>query len=219
MKKQLRIAINVIFFLCFTIANLTAQNIDYWYINMPDNLNPTLSKQNRHELVEYYKANQGDSIANKFNHQAYLQRYDSVNQIIVVKNTPVSVFEMKLINTENKMPVIGIISTVCTPICQSSINFYDTAWNVIPLKFEMPKATEWLKKDSTLYESLDKQWVQNVLENSFIKLSFGVGNQSIIAQNESLDFLNENDKKIISPLLIDKPLTFTLKNKEWVCEQ
>ncbi len=219
MKRQLRITINLLIFIGLTIASLSAQNIDYWYVSMPDNLNPTLSKQNRHELVEYYKANPGDdSIANKFNHQAYLQKYDSINQLIVVKNTPVSTFEMKMFSMDDKTPVIGMISTVCASVCQSSIDFYDTAWNKIPLKFTMPKAVEWLKKDTTLYANVDKQWVENVLENSYIKLSFGVDGQSIIAQNESLDFLNDKEKEIISPLLSDKPIILVLRGREWVTE-
>jgi hypothetical protein len=183
---------------------------------MPDALNPTLSNQNRLELLEYYKAGQSDSTVNRYGNQARLLAFDTIHQAIVVKNTPVTTFEMKVFNQANGNPIVGIIYTACAPVCQSTIHFYDTAWNRVPIRFTMPKAIEWLNKDSLANENTDRQWIENVLENNFISLAFDPERPTIISKNNSLEFMSEADRKIISPYMKDLPIIFELKDHTWV---
>ena len=224
MKKHQRTRINCTIFysllysLLLAGQSVSSQNIEKWYVNMPDALNPTLSKQNRLELLEYHKAGKGDSITNRFGNQAYLQRMDTTNQYLVVKNTASSTFEMKGFSLEDGMPVIGLIRTVCGPICQSTVGFYDTAWNAIPLQFTMPKAFEWVNKEKYTAVSIDQQWVVNVLENSFITLAFNPDKGELIAKNNSLEFLSVADRKLITPLVDDKQILFHLKGRTWIQE-
>lgn len=198
------------------IQNGWAQNIEKWYVNMPDGLNPTLTKQNRLELLEYSKANQGDSVKNRFGNQAHLLFFDSIQQSLVVKNTLSSTFEMRVFNLEDGLKSIGIIRTICGPVCQSTIEFYDTSWTPVPIRFNMPKATQWINKDSAQVGSIDHKWVKNMLETSFISLSFGRSDQTIVAKNNSLEMLSEIDRKIIEPIMVDRSITFRLKGRTWV---
>lgn len=218
MKNLRRIMNNSILLCCMLLFthNIIAQTVEKWYVNMPDGLNPTLSKQNRLELLEYYKAGQGDSVINRYGNQARLVAFDSINQSLVVKNTPNSIFEMKMFNLVDSTKVIGIISTVCAPICQSSIQFYDTAWNSIPIQLTMPKAIEWLNMDSLENKNVDKKWVGNLLENSFITLTFDAVNNTLVAKNNSMEFMSEIDRKLILPFMNDKPFVYQLKGRIWV---
>lgn len=197
---------------------LTAQTIQKYYVNMPDGLNPTLSRQNRMELLEYHKAKRGDSITNRFGNMAYLIGLDSLENYLMVKNPGNSTFEMKVITIHDSIPSIAIIRTVCAPICQSSVEFYDTAWHPIPLQFTMPKAIDWLNEESYSSSGIDKEWVRNVLATSFITLSFDKTKQKIEATNNSLEFLSEIDKKVISTFINNKVLRYTLIGKAWVLE-
>ena len=184
---------------------------------MPENLNPILSKKSKMELLEYHKAGQSESIQNRFGNQVYLQVFDTLNNRIVVKNTESSTFEIKLLKVEDGMPVVGLIRTVCSPICQSTVEFYDSAWNKMPLQFNMPKAIEWINKENLAGNpDLDKVWVGNVLENSFISLRFDGVTQHIIAINNSVEFLNDNDRKVILPMLNSQPIVYELKGRTWV---
>lgn len=196
--------------------NVSTQNIGKYYVNMPDVLNPTLSKQNRLELLEYHKAKLGDSIVNRFGNKAYLQKYDSINQRIIVKNTVSSTFDMALLHLDTNTQVIGLISTICGPICQSVLEFYDTAWQPIPLQFTMPKSIEWINEEALAKTSIDKFRVENMMENSFISLSFSAEKQDIIAKNNSLEFLSNEDKKILIPIFIDEPIVFKLEKGKWI---
>ena len=220
MKNLKQIITNGIFITCLVLIfqSLSARNIEKYYVNMPDALNPTLSKQNRLELLEYHKAKQGDSIANRFGNKAYLVSFDTINQRIVVKNTVSSTFEMKVMNLNDTIQTIAIIRTVCSPICQSSIEFYDTAWTPVSLRFTMPKAIDWLNEKSFDGQNIDRQWVQNVLESCFISLSFDPVKPEIIAKNNSLEFVNEIDRKLIATILFDKTLKFRFEGRKWILE-
>lgn len=218
MKKFRRLMNSSILLCCMLqiTQGVFAQTVEKWYVNMLDGLNPTLSKQNRLELLEYYKAGQGDSVTNRYGNQARLLAYDSISQSIVVKNTPNSIFEMKMFDLVDSSKIIGIISTVCAPICQSSIQFYDTAWNLISIQFTMPKAIEWLNVESLENKNIDKKWVENVLENSFITLTFDAVKNTIIAKNNSMEFISEIDRKLILPFMNDKTFVYQMKGRTWV---
>lgn len=216
--NQITNKIALLFFLVFIYQNLMAQSVEKYYVNIPDALNPTLSKQNRLELLEYYKAGQGDSIANRLGNEAYLEKLDSVHHLIVVKNTANSTFEMKLLSLDDGNQVIGIIRTVCGPICQSMVEFYDTAWNPVKLQFIMPKAIDWINTSGFDNQNVDRKWVENVLENSYISLNFDLEDQQIIAKNNSLEFVTESDRKLISSFLLDKKLKYKLIGRNWILQ-
>ncbi len=216
MIRQQKLNKILIFIGLFFLTEIAvSQNLENLYVNMPDGLNPTLSKQNRLELLEYFKAGQGDSVTNRFGNQAYLQFFDTTQQCLVVRNTKISTFEMKVFTPENEAPVIGIINTVCAPVCQSVIQFYDTAWAPVALQFTLPKAIEWLDKDKLQATDLDQNWVEKQLGNGFISLSFSRTDNGIIVRNNTLQYLSEKDRNQLLPLLSDKPFRYELKDKSW----
>ncbi len=185
---------------------------------MPDILNPTLSRQNRLELIEYHKAHQSDSSVNRFGNKAYLVLSDSLNQHLIVKNTSSSTFEMKLNYLADSTMYIGIIRTTCAPLCMSTLEFYDTAWNVIPLYFSMPKAIEWLDTAKLNTSEIDNNWLNKLVEMCFISALFDKQNNIISVENNTLDFLSPDDRKLLKPLFLEKHLTYKLKDKYWVRE-
>lgn len=206
----------ILFCLLLITCGLTAQTVESLYINMPDGLNPTLTKQNRLELLEYYKAKQGDTITNRFGNQTHLLFFDSIQSCLVIQNTPTSVFEMKVFNVDSITPAIGIIRTVCSPICQSIVEFYDTAWNSLPIVLSMPKAIDWINTANYQTLNADRKWVDKVLETGFITLSFNRSDFGITATNNTLEFLSDADRKQIAPLISYKPILYTLYGKTWI---
>ena len=216
MKKNQLLKNNYLIISCFLLMriSLMSQTIADTYVNMPDMLNPTLSRQNRLELLEYHKAGQ-DSITNRFGNQARLLVLDSLNQRIVVKNAENSTFEMKILNLEDGNIAIGVIRIVCDPVCLSSIEFYDTAWNVLPLQFTMPKAIEWIDEKNIPADKSYLQWIKNEMQVSFVTLSFSAENQMIVAKNNTLGFLSDKDRKEISPFISDKKILFKLHGRIW----
>jgi len=201
----------VIVIISIISGTISAQNIGTVFLNMPENFMPTLTKQQRFELLEYSKVNRNDSVKNRFGNFSSVQIYDSINHHLIVKTTPISYVELKLLAIKDTDYVIGIIRTIKSPVSLSDIEFYDENWQTVPLHFQMPKATDWLKHDSLNRENIDKKWVSQLLESSFISLNFSKTGSAIEARNNSLDFLSIEDKKIISPLIDDKKLILNFK--------
>lgn len=217
MKRSLLKRNSLLLGCCLLICSqgIRSQTIEQLYVNMPDVLNPTLTKQNRMELLAYHKVKQSDSITNRFGHQSYLLNLDTLNQEILVKNTPSTTFGMKILRLEDSTRIVGIIRSVCAPVCQSSVEFYDTAWNQIPVKFTMPKAIEWLDVKSIPTDKIDLQWAIHLMGTGFISLRFSEKGQQISAKNNTLDFLSEEDRKVIAPYVADKTIVFELKGRTW----
>ena len=218
MKQYPQIINSLLFTFCLLLANfsLVAQGLERLYVNMPDELNPILSKQNRLELLEYHKAHQVDSIKNRFKNKVILVKFDSVQQHLIVKNTSCSTFEMKVIQRPDSTAIIGIIRTVCGPVCQSRIEFYDKAWRQIALQFKMPKTIDWINASALKEGTIDSLWVKHLLEDSYISLSFDGNTQHLIAICNSLEFLAEEDKKVLTSLIINKPKVFELIESKWI---
>jgi len=80
---------------------------------------------------------------------------------LIVKTTPISYVELKLLAIKDTDYVIGIIRTIKSPVSLSDIEFYDENWQTVPLHFQMPKATDWLKHDSLNRENIDKNGYPN----------------------------------------------------------
>jgi hypothetical protein len=220
MKQFQQIINSVLVTTCFLSINLnlSALNIEQLYVGIPDALDPTMSKQNRVELVAYFKAHQGDSIKNLFNNKVILTKLDTVYQHLIIKYSSCSTFEMKLIQRPDSLPIVGIIHTICGPVCQSRIEFYDTAWHQLLLEFKMPKSKDWVNASALNQTSLDSSWVKNLLKDSYITLRFEDVTQSIVANCNSLEFLGEEDKKSLSFLLMGRPLVYKLMGRKWVLE-
>lgn len=210
-KNKIETAIIMLFCWAMTIH---AQQLEQMYVNMPDRLNPTLTAQNRLELIEYFKAGQKDTVTNRFGNPVQLLMYDSLNYHLKVQNTPVSVFEMKMFQLKGQT-VIGLIRTVCSPVCQSAVEFYDTAWSPVDVQFTLPKATEWIDYKKINHQVMDTTWLKNALQPDFITLTFQNNGNAVIAENHTPEFLSESEQKDITPFLHSDKLLFDLVSRKW----
>lgn len=192
----------VIFLLLLVVNSMYAQKIDRLFVNMPDEIIPTLTKNMRLELIEYFKVNKVDTIKDLFQNDAYMLRYDSVNQSVDLKITPNATLSVKLFATKAKLDtisyVVGVIQTVCGPVCSSQINFYDKNWNKIKLNFVQPSASDWLTDKSAEKEGIK---IANVFKTSFVEFDFGSGMNELILLNHSDELLTVEDKLFVKPYL------------------
>lgn len=204
-KKMMMISLTAT--LCCLLSTVQAQKIDRFYIDMPEALQPTLSRQQRLELLEYVKADMGDSTANRFGRQAHVLLMDTLARHIRVQNTDVSRFEMKLFTPAAGDTAIAVIRTVCTPVCNSILQCYDTRWQKrTDIAFRRPRATDWLDEDRIRSDGADEQNLRNMLTADFIELTFdSVGR--VKATNHTPEYLDEADREKVLPFLKDEELT------------
>lgn len=211
---------NKIIIFCLLIFSqlIFSQSLEKMFVNMPDVLNPTLSRQNRLELLEFYKIHQGDSITNRFGNQAHVLLLDTIQKRLLIKNTANSKFDMKVNVLKDTTGYIGVIKTISAPVSNSYIEFYDFKWNKLAMKFFLPKSTDWLDMQKVKSENIDTAWVRKNLELSFIELSFTNEPNTITASIQTLNFISEADRNVIKPFLSDKPIRYRLKGQSWLRE-
>jgi hypothetical protein len=214
--KKLKQIINIVVIAFLAMQTLHAQRIERFYTQMPEVLNPVISRQQRVELLEYFKADMGDSIQNRFRTQTRILKLDAENNHIVVQNTEISSFEMKLIPVKSDT-IIGIIRTVCSPICQSTIEFYNLQWQRrTDITFTFPQAVDWINEERLTESSLNVQNVRNALNTSFISLNFDAETNEIIATNHSIQFLDQARQEQFTPIINnDTVFIYQLENKKW----
>lgn len=209
--------INLTILVCLVILPLSAQwTIEQYYVDMPELLDPSMTQTQRQELMEYYKADLGDSIANRFDNYVHVVNFDNAAGFIEVKTTDISTLQLKLLQIGNDT-VMGMIKTVCVPICQSTIEFYNTDWQKrADIKFVMPDVADWLSEKEIKSAGFDKRDVLNVFNTKFISLNFDAENNGIVAQSNSLDFLDKAQQETYAPFLRNESISYRLENKRWV---
>ena len=206
-------------FLCTISFSANAQKVGELFLSMPDKILPTLSKQQRFEMLEYSKLNRRDSVKNKFNVYVSIQHYDSINQLITFNTTKNNLTEIKVFEMEDATPVVAIINTVLQPVRLSTIQFYHLNWQPLTLFSDIPTAKQWLISENTENAEIDLDWLNKHLENSYLSFTFSKEKPAIKVENHLVDFLSIEDKKIIANLLSNKPLIYKLSHKQFVISE
>ena len=206
-------------FLCTISFSANAQKVGELFLSMPDKILPTLSKQQRFEMLEYSKLNRRDSVKNKFNVYVSIQHYDSINQLITFNTTKNSLTELKIFETENGTAFVAIINTSLQPVRLSTIQFYSLNQQPMTLFTNLPTAKQWLIPEKNGHSEIDSDWLNKHLDNSYLSFTFSKIGSSIEVKNHLVDFLSIEDKKIIANLLSNKPLIYKLSHKQFVISE
>lgn len=198
MKKRNILTSAIILFISFPILG---QNIESIFINMPNTIFPPLTSKQRMEMLEYYKSNLNDTTENILGGESYILSFDAEKNHLKIQSTANATFEMLYIEGTDDINYLATIRTVCAPICSSVITYYDSTWNVVPLKHIAPKATDWILKDEVEKTDYTFEEYSQLLPVSFISYSFDTGKQSIEATNNSLLYLDETERKKLTPVM------------------
>lgn len=177
----------------------SSKNITDYFFDMPAYLLPSLESSYRLELTENKLTRDVDTIQNKFGTTVRLLSLDTIQNHIRLQTTSNTRFEMQLFKLKNDT-VIGIINTVCGPICSSYIRFYDREWKSQPITLPAMTANDWLKSGD---EIVDGVKITDMVQTSFIEYTFNPKNESIEVKNNSLDFLDLNDKALLESYFVD----------------
>lgn len=174
-----------------------SKNIVDYFVDMPLNLIPTLESSYRVELVENYQQSGRDTLQNQFGTTVKLLNLDTVNQNIAVRTTYSSRFEMQVFAHPNDT-LIGIINTVCAPICSSYIKFYDTDWNEVKVDFPKFSNDDWVQNTNNKEV---KDEIDRIVKVGFVEYSFNPTEKVIEVKNNSTDCLSHEDQQAVQGLL------------------
>lgn len=180
-----------IFFLALTSLTIKAQIIDSVFVNkMPDDFLPTLTKINKLELIEFYKTGQKDTVKNIFRNKVYVVDYDSINHFISIQTAENAKIEIKLFG-KSPNNVIGVINTVCGPVCSSYIRFYRNNWTKMVTNIPAWNIADWLQEPD---EAVNGVKLTDLFKSIFIELHFDKKTNQMVVKNNSTEFLSVEDR-------------------------
>ena len=99
-------------------------------LSMPDSMMTLLTKVNRADCIDFREANMEAKVSNRLGGTTELSVL--TDDYALWQYTSASQMEMKLLPMTDSTSVICVVHTVQTPVSDSRIAFYDTAWTPLP---------------------------------------------------------------------------------------
>ena len=185
---------------------IQAQTADKLFISMPESMVMTLTELNRLELVELYKSSLPAVVENQLGDSCHLIRMTD-DYLQIQEGT--SSLEIIVLPMANDSKVIGLIRTVCAPICDSNLAFYTVNWRQINTNlFITPAGKEQFIKDGI---NLDEQKVRNALiplDISLMQFRYNADTQELLQYYNTPQYLSIDDREKATPYLKDTPIRF-----------
>jgi len=194
--RKIKILISLIAISFSTI--LQASTVDSVFLKLPTKVLPLLDGKARHEMLEYIKAGQTDSVKNKLGGFARILYRDTTQQHIVLKPAVNSILDLRLFRTSDSTYITGIISTVGEDIFRSVLEFYNANGNRLNLQLPEITAVEWYRNWASDTALQTDDFKANLLNDNFLKMSFSKTDNVIEVQNYTVKLLHREHQNMIS---------------------
>ena len=137
-----------------------AQEAKALFDSIPESVLPLLSSVNRADFIDFLESKMKAEVKNKLDGTSEMT--DLTNNYIRIKLTERSTWEMKVLPVNDSTNVVCVVSTVCGPVCDSSVTFYTANWKKVPASdyIELPVMDDYFQltdsarlDDYTLYRN------------------------------------------------------------------
>ncbi|MBF0576069.1 DUF3256 family protein [Dysgonomonas sp. GY617] len=185
-----------------------AQNIAPLVIAMPDDMLIGVTLEQRKQLIAPEKDTAQAVVVNAVGDT--IKRLGFTDDYIALQTSKVGTLEVKLLSLVNNSQIIGVITTVCGPACDSRIDFYTTDWNPLGQPDLFPQ----INKDVFLKGDIDRTSDDFLnayasLDMTPVKLNFSSSDKNIVATYDIKNYLSKDDYKKLEPFLKEAPQVYT----------
>lgn len=185
-----------------------AQNMAPLVIAMPDELLIGVTLDQRKQLIAPEKDTAETVIVNAMGDT--VERLEFTDDFIALQTSKVGTLQVKLLSLVNNSQIIGVITTVCGPACDSRINFYTTDWNPLGQSDLFPQ----INKDLFLKSNIDRTSDDFLnayasLDMTPVKLNFSADNKNVTATYDIQNYLSKEDYERLKPFLKESPQVYT----------
>ena len=206
-KKMKQILTILILWIC--TMSVSAQEMKAIFVNLPDSIEPLLTKVNKEDCVDFLDSGMKAVVKNRFDRSAELKVLTS--DYLQMQLSDVSTLELKLLPLKDSVRVICMVKTVCASACDSDIRFFDTKWNELD-------ASDFLKYpvEEVFYLPLDSltddvQELRAKADICLMKASLSADDSSLTWEYTTPLTLHKDDREKLIPLLRKEPLVM-----QWV---
>ena len=203
MKKKI---VLITFLLSVSVHFIKGQTISELFIKLPEPALLTLTVSDRMDLIDLYKAGDKATVKNRFSDScSILNMTDDYIQIRTSNNT-IELFILPMINDSK---IIGLIQTVCAPVCDSYLEFYSTTWK----KLSTSVFITFAGKSDFLKDGInpEDETVKNALiplDISLMKLNYEPEKHELQQFYTTPDYLSEIDRNKVKQYLTETPKLF-----------
>jgi hypothetical protein len=183
----------------------SAQTVAELFISMPDEMLVQLESPWRKDLIDLYKASKPATLENTLHGKSTLKMM--TDDYLLLQTTERSTLEMRRLPLINNTFVICVVTTVYAPAADSKVCFYTTAWQPLTSD-ELLKPVEpaWFLMDVASPDAATS------LDIQLVKYSLSADNNNITAEYTTPDYLDEETKAKVKPLLKGIPRVFEWKS-------
>jgi hypothetical protein len=192
-------------FLWSVVHLVQGQTASDLFVKLPESFLP-LNDSERLALINFYKAGEATTLKNRFEDSCSILRLtDEYIQVQTGGNT----MELVRLPMVNDSKVIGLIQTVCVPVCDSHLAFYTTGWKKLNTSVFITLADKYdFLKDGI---NMEDETVTNALiplDISLMQLRYEPEKQTLEQYYTTPDYLSETEKTKAKPYLKDTPKPF-----------
>jgi len=200
--------LSTIFLLASVCIGLHAQAIEWAFVNLPEQYFPLLTKERRAELIFQHNMSGADSILNNFGGISRLREIDIANEYLKIDLTKKSTFELKALSTNDSNLVFVFSHTVCAPVCDSHLAFFDSEFRRLDTDVNP------IFPDITVSDFLDTDKIRaagETLEN--IVKKYDILFASICLQKDNTILIQSNTKEFLPTEIYEEILPYIIGDK------
>ena len=189
-------------------CSLQAQDMKSLFIAMPDSLAPLLTKVNKEDFGDFLASNMKAEVKNRLGKNSEMLKLTA--DYLDLKMSESSEVQMKLLPVNDSVEVVCVVHTHKGPAADSSIRFYSTQWEELPLSsyLTLPKEDAFYKAsvaeaDQETYHNLRKQ-----ADMYLFVAKLSEKDNTLLYSYTTHDYLDKDTAEKLKPFLNAEPLKY-----------
>lgn len=200
MKKKI---VYTLFMLSIAVCSVYGQTASELFVKLPESTLLPLSVSDRLDLIDLYKAGRKAAVRNNFEDSCSIVLLTDDYLQLQTGNYTMELFLLPMVNDSK---IVGIIQTVCVPVCDSNLEFYTTTWKKLTTSVFITLADKYdFLKEGTHLESEEVKNALIPLDISLMRLHYDPENQELQQYYTTPDYVSETDRAKILPYLKEMP--------------
>ena len=189
------------------LIHIGAQDMRALLVAMPDSILLLLTKNNRMDCVDFVDSKMKAEVKNRLGEVSELKVL--TKDYLLLQMTSQSTVEMKLLSVNDSAKVVCVVRTVCAPVCDSAVEFYDISWKRLKTAdyIACPPVDSFFRNPAQT--DLPYQLLREKADVDLIKASLSVERAVIRFEYTTPDYLSEDDREKIRPYLRKDPLVYS----------
>ncbi len=194
------------------VSLIEAQEMKSVFIQMPDSLSRVLTKINREDCVDFLASGMKAEVTNRFNLSSELKKLTA--DYLLLQETPQCTVEMKLLPVNDSTRVVCVVRTITTPAADSSVAFFTTDWQPLPLTdyFLSPSADEfYLPTDSLVADSPAADTLSALRKEAditFLRFGLSADDLTLTATYTTPDYMGRESATRLKAYLRKEPIRY-----------